>query len=92
MKLHSIFIIWQIFRKERNLSRPFNKTEDKKVCIILSRRVGIGAENRWGVDTLGIKDTSRKQPCIEEELAPEDGSLYESGFQRFIDLTRPESF
>ena len=41
---------------------------------------------------MGIKDTSRKQPCIEEELAPEDGSLYESGFQRFIDLTGPESF
>ena len=92
MKLHSIVIIWQILRKERNLSRLFNKTEDKKVCIILSGRVGIGAENRQGADTLGIKETSRKQPFIEEKLAPEDGSLYESSFQPFIDLTRPQSF
>ena len=31
-----------------------------------------------------------KQPRIEEELAPEDGALYDSDFQPFIDLTTPD--
>ena len=37
---------------------------------------------------MNIKDTPKKQPRIEEELAPEDGALYDSDFQPFIDLTR----
>ena len=39
---------------------------------------------------MNIKDTPKKQPRIEEELAPEDGALYDSDFQPFIDLTRPD--
>ena len=33
---------------------------------------------------------TKKQPRNEEELAPEDGTLYDSDFQPFIDLTRPD--
>ena len=39
---------------------------------------------------MNIKDTPKKQPRNEEELAPEDGALYDSDFQPFIDLTRPD--
>ena len=55
---------------------------------------------------MNIKDTPKKQPRIEEELAPEDEPLYDHGdiiikfsiiypwhdssYQAFIDLTRPD--
>ena len=56
----------------------------------LSGRVGIGAEKRRTTIALNIKDTPKKQPCIEEELASKDGALYDSDFQPFIDLKRPD--
>ena len=39
---------------------------------------------------LNIKDTLKKQPCIEKELALEEDALYDSDFQSFIDLKRPD--
>ena len=38
---------------------------------------------------LNIKDTQKRIPRIEEELALEDRALYDSDFQPFIDITRP---
>ena len=67
---------------------PLPKRKIKKSA--LSGRVGIGAEKRRTAITLNIKDTPKKQPRIEEELAPEDGALYDSDFQLFIDLTSPD--
>ena len=54
----------------------------------LSGRVGIEAEKSQAAITLKIKDTPEKQPRIEEELAPEDGTLYDSNFQLFIVAAR----
>ena len=39
---------------------------------------------------MNIEDTPKTQPRIEEELVPEEGALYDSYFQTFIDLTRPD--
>ena len=39
---------------------------------------------------MNINETPKKQPRIEEELAPEDGALYDSDCQPFIDLTGPD--
>ena len=55
----------------------------------LSGRVRIGADKRQTAITLNIRDTPKKQPRIEE-LAPKDEALYDSDFQLFIDLTRPD--
>ena len=66
---------------------PLPNPKTKKPA--LSGRVGIGAENRRAPVTLNIKDTQRKQPRIEEELEHEDRALYDSDFQPFIDITRP---
>ena len=67
---------------------PLPKRKIKKSA--LSGRVEIGAEKRQTAITLNIKDTPKNQACIEEELAPEDGPLYDSDFQHFTDLTRPD--
>ena len=67
---------------------PLPKCKIKKSA--LSGKVGIGAEKRQPAITLNIKGTHKKQPRIEEELAPEDGALYYSDFQPFVDLTRPD--
>ena len=58
---------------------PLPKRKIKKSA--LSGRVGIGAEKRRTAIKLNIKDTPKKQPRTEEELAPEDGALYDSDFQ-----------
>ena len=44
-------------------------------------------KKRESAVTLNIKGTPKKQPRTEEELAPEDGALYDSDFQPFIDLS-----
>ena len=56
----------------------------------LSGRVVIGEEKRRDAVTLNIKGTSKKQPRTEEELASEDGALYDSDFQPFTNLRRPD--
>ena len=72
---------------EETLDKPEEKPKIKKSALF--ERVGIGAEKRRAAITLNIEDTPKK-PYIEEELAPEDGALYDSDFQLFIDLTRPD--
>ena len=67
---------------------PLLKPKIKKSAI--SGRDGTEAEKRRAAITYNIKDTPKKQPHIEDELAPEDGGLYNPDFQRFIDLTRPD--
>ena len=57
---------------------PLPKPKIKKSA--LSGRVGIGAEKSRTSITLNIKDTPKRQPRTEEELAPEDGALYDSDF------------
>ena len=76
------------FPKQGIYRDPLPKRKVKKSA--LSGRVGIGAEERRTTITLNIKDTPKKQPCIEEELASKDGALYDSDFQPFIDLKRPD--
>ena len=59
----------------------------------LSRGVEIGPEKRRAAIILNIKDTLKKKAAphwrrISEQ--PEDGALYDSDFQTFFDLTRPD--
>ena len=92
---HNAGLIKESFSYVRSLAKqriyldPLPKHKIKKPA--LSGRIGIGAERRQTTITLNIKDTTKKkQPGIEEELAPEDRALYDSDFQPFIDLTRPD--